>query len=271
MGLQIRVSNLAGPLCVIKASPESTLRDLKEEIALETGIAPTAQILTHGTKVLWADSDIAKALSAEGVCLTLVQCTAEQMHWQQKAEKDRSWLKYGAPEEARADRHVVLAAVAKDHVALKYACQELRGDRNFILAAVGCNHRALQYASKAVRADRDLAFAVVAEDGEALEHVSKVLRGDREFVLAAVAKRGFDLRFASKALRADREVVLAAVARNGMALMYASEELRGDREVVLVAVAQNRPALTLPPSSLARMGNWTTRSSSRQCGTTAWP
>jgi hypothetical protein len=95
-----------------------------------------------------------------------------------------------------------------------------------VLAAMAQNGYALRYASAELRADREVVLAAMAQHGYALEYASAELRADREVVLAAVAQHGYALRSASVELRADREVVLTAVAQNGDALQWASEELR---------------------------------------------
>jgi hypothetical protein len=121
--------------------------------------------------------------------------------------------------------------MAEDGCALQFASAELRADRQVVLTAVAQADDALQYALE------------YFYDGCALQFASAELRADREVVLAAMAQHGYALEYASAELRADREVVLAAVAQNGYALEYASAELRADREVVLTAVAQAGNAL----------------------------
>ncbi|NDB85401.1 MAG: DUF4116 domain-containing protein [Alphaproteobacteria bacterium] len=61
-----------------------------------------------------------------------------------------------ASAELKADRDVVLAAVAQDRVALKFASAELRADRGFVLAAVAEDGMALEYASDELRRDPQL-------------------------------------------------------------------------------------------------------------------
>ena len=55
------------------------------------------------------------------------------------------------PASARADREIVLAAVAQNGCALMFASEALRGDRDVVLVAVAENGKALDYASPELR------------------------------------------------------------------------------------------------------------------------
>jgi len=54
---------------------------------------------------------------------------------------------------------VVLAAVAQDGRALKYASAELQGDREVVLASVTQNHDALCFALSEMKSDREVGLA----------------------------------------------------------------------------------------------------------------
>lgn len=129
--------------------------------------------------------------------------------------------------------------MAQDGCALYYASEELRADREVILTAVA------QCGSENPRSDREVVLTAVAQCGEALQSSSTELLGDREVVLTAVVRHGYLLQFASAELRDDLEIVLTAVAQDGCALyhgyllQFASAESRDDSEVVLMAVAQD--------------------------------
>jgi hypothetical protein len=70
-------------------------------------------------------------------------------------------------------------------LALTQASEALRADRDFVLAAVARNGLALQCLLPHFRADRDIVLAAVAKNGRALEYASVELRANREVVLAA--------------------------------------------------------------------------------------
>ena len=145
--------------------------------------------------------------------------------------------------DGRADKDVMLAAVARDGSRLEVASDELRSDRDVVLTAVNNDGFALEYASETLRSDRQIVLSAVNTDGSALQYAAEVFRSDREVVLDAVNANGWALHFASDELRSDREVVLAAVNSYGIALLRASVELRSDPEVVLAAVKNTRNAL----------------------------
>eukprot|EP00754_Rhynchopus_humris_P024095 Rhum_TRINITY_DN14864_c1_g1::Rhum_TRINITY_DN14864_c1_g1_i1::g.122610::m.122610 len=133
----------------------------------------------------------------------------------------------------RADKTVVLAAVAASSEALEHASESLRADKEVVLAAASSEKRifwqTLQYASESLRADKEVVLAFVAKNSASLQHASDSLRADKEVVLTAASGEdifGQSLQYASESLRADKEVVLAFVAKNSAALQFASESLR---------------------------------------------
>ncbi len=139
-------------------------------------------------------------------------------------------------ETMRADRDVVLAALAANGIELRHAAAALRADRDVVLAAVRSNAFALEYAHASLRADRDVVRAAVESGGNALEFASKALQSDRRLVLAAVQSSGTALAHAHRRFRDDRDVVLAAVANDGDALEFASDRFRKSPDIVLAAV-----------------------------------
>jgi hypothetical protein len=172
---------------------------------------------------------------------------------------DAQALRY-ADRRLQADREVVLTAVVKDGLELEHASPRLRADREVVLTAVVEDGRALQHACARLKADREVVLAAVAHhNGEhkgdtsmALQHASTRLRADRQVVLAALAADGCALQHASTGLRADKEVVMAGVAQHWCAMSYASGQLLSDREFVLAAMAQDPRALLCADEQLLR-------------------
>jgi len=134
-----------------------------------------------------------------------------------------------------ADRDVVMAAVAQNRHAVRYASEELRNDKEIMLAAVTQYGPSLRYASKELCADREVVMAAIAQDSASLKYADEYFRNNKEVVLAAVKNYGPVLQYASKELRNNRGIVLAAVTRDGGALLYASEMLRKDEELIDIA------------------------------------
>mmetsp|Transcript_9581 Transcript_9581/g.21388 ORF Transcript_9581/g.21388 Transcript_9581/m.21388 type:complete len:200 (-) Transcript_9581:141-740(-) len=83
------------------------------------------------------------------------------------------------------------------------ALGELRKDRQMVLAAVNRNGIALKFASIDLQADRDVALAAVSQNGLALKFVANTLRADREVVLAAASKDSAALEYAADELLED--------------------------------------------------------------------
>lgn len=111
--------------------------------------------------------------------------------------------------------------------------EELRADKEVVLAAIA-REGAFCYdyiASPTLkRADRDVVLALVDSDGSLLEHASLELRGDRQIVRIAVRSCSHALKFASKALQADRELKAVASSR-------AKEEQRLMKQIAMKACA----------------------------------
>ena len=77
-------------------------------------------------------------------------------------------VRQNASPKLRGDRDVVLAALSKNGVALRYAAPELRRDRDVVLAALSSSDVALRYASPELRRDRDVVLAALFKNGVAL-------------------------------------------------------------------------------------------------------
>lgn len=131
----------------------------------------------------------------------------------------------------RGDRDTVLAAIAMNEEAMKFASDELKGARDFVLVAANHNKwRVLQFASAELQVDRDIVLATQGFDNT-----------NTASVLAAVTQNWHALQFASVALKEDRDVMLNIVTHQGRALQLALG-WGGDREIVLAAVKQNPDA-----------------------------
>ena len=139
----------------------------------------------------------------------------------------------------KADKDIVLAAVARYGDAIGYADSALQRDKDVMLAAVKQSSLVLSNNTVAQSADKEVILAAINAHGVGLQYASDDLKADKEVVLAAVKKDGWELRFAAEHLAADKDVVLAAVKQRGLALAHCSRELQHDKEVVLAAVAQN--------------------------------
>lgn len=245
MALQFHVTGLGGALCTVSMAPEASVPELKATIQETTGIASLSQRLLHDYREL--RSDLSCFMAGETILLTLIVRTPEQTRWLQEVATSRSvsfWLQH-APQAAREDREVVLAAVARDGRSLRFASRELQADREVVLAAIAQSSDSFAFASSALRADRRVVLTAIAKCGMALQHAAAELRADREIALKAVTSIGFALEHVSPELQVDREVVLTAVTENGFALLLLCPELKADREIVLAAVASDTRALGL--------------------------
>ena len=254
--LQLHIVGPGGTLCTVSSDPTWRLPDLKAAVETTAGIRKASQRLFHETTELLGESVLQELLPRfpPRVELLLVRRTPEQTAWLEALEQldDDSVLKWfrEAPEAARQDREVMLAAAGKNGYALQFASAELKADRAVVLQAVTQEGLALRFASAELKADRAVVWQAVTQDGLALLSASAELKADRAMVLHAVAQNGFALSYASEELKADCTVVMQAVAQCGYALRFASAELKADRVVVLQAVEQNGLALQFASAEL---------------------
>lgn len=260
MLLELRIANPSGASFNINLKSGATLADLREAIETQTGFDPISQRLVLGgsNKELRGNGalqDSLAGLALDGVVeLVLLRRTSDQVLWLQRLERQtakevKRWLGKQPPG-MRADREVMLEAVAMDSRCLQLASEELKGH--------GCEHEfwissklqvcklegdgvplhsckdgyALKYADDDVKADRDIVLVAVTSNGGALGHADPDLQDDKEVVITAVRNYGHALYHASPDLRADREVVVAAVAQDPNALKYATVGLRADKQLV---------------------------------------
>ena len=114
--------------------------------------------------------------------LNTAACETQALRLWRHAAKQRN-----ADAALKADKDVVLAAVAQDGLALEYASAALQADRDVVLAAVAQSGWGLQYASAALKADRDVVLAAVTQEGYALAYASAAPINDAAFLQPSVA------------------------------------------------------------------------------------
>lgn len=136
-------------------------------------------------------------------------------------------------------RHEVRQLISGE-VELDAMPEELRADRDIVAAALHADGHALQHASNDLKSDRPLVLAAVRENGLALSHAAKELCGDQDVVLTAVRQNGLALQHASSDLRASAFVVLEALAQNSQSARFVARELLDDRSFVISAAPFSR-------------------------------
>lgn len=214
----------------------------------EEGLAPMAAIMNSVWRLADAQFGSSEAEAEEAA--------ADSRSWRLgtwRAAVVEDWRQLAdAPEEVRADRGLLLAAVAVSRgAALKYASQELRGDPHVVLTAAAAGGESLADAATHLRGDREFVTKAIALDGSALRGASEELRRDRTLVLKAAEEgHGSALQGAADALRSDEAFVLSCAERDPQALQHASESLRNDRDFALRAVAKVQGALRHLPRRL---------------------
>eukprot|EP00971_Amphidinium_carterae_P015170 299903-Amphidinium_carterae.2 len=124
-----------------------------------------------------------------------------------------------------------MAAVSQNGQALAHASAKMKADRRMVLAAVASDGSALPYASEGFRESevtgkrKAAPFKMQARQLDFLINllaVCCIVIRDREIVLRAVSRSGSALRYASEELQCDREVALTAISQTRLALPYVS-------------------------------------------------
>ena len=173
------------------------------------------------------------------------------------------------PPVVQGDHLVVLAAVKKNGLVLRYAADELRADRGVVRAAVESNGNAIRHVKPPLSGDHrflqelvalsprslkciphlklndevEFVKKVLGQNGLCLEYVRGKFRSDPQIVRAAVTQNGKALQYATGVCMSDREIVRAAVESDGNALQYACDALREDKAIVRAAVENDGNAL----------------------------
>ena len=119
---------------------------------------------------------------------------------------------------------------------LASAPENVKADKDCVLAAVNQCGGLLRIAVLPLKANREVVLAAVQQDGHALQHAAEALKEDRAIVMTAVERCGMALRHAAESLKADHEVVMAAVKQDGHAFQYAGASMRGSPQAVMEAV-----------------------------------
>jgi len=118
-------------------------------------------------------------------------------------KQSKQSLRHASAEEC-ANREVVLKAIAKEVLDLKYAAQALLADHDFMLEAVSRTRQALRYASEQMRSDPEFMIAAVRNaHAPALQYASQELKSDSDFMLRAVVVDTKAVDYASEELLQD--------------------------------------------------------------------
>ena len=146
------------------------------------------------------------------------------------------------PSEFKADKEIVMTALANDGTALQLLSDEMKADKEVVLFAFSNGCKNLYHVSDELKADKDVVLAAVSNDGNTLKYASDVLKADKEVVMKAISCEGlyassYCIKYALKEFNPDKEMVLAIVSKLGNALEYAPQEFKADKEVVMKAIS----------------------------------
>merc|ERR1719237_20024 len=98
----------------------------------------------------------------------------------------------------------------KNGLVLEHAADHLRADKDVVLAAIAEDGNAFQFAADSLRSNKEFVLEAVKTSGKSLQFVPDHLRNDREIVKAAGARSGNALTFAKGGLNQNSETLKAA-------------------------------------------------------------
>jgi len=214
----------------------------------------------------------------------LIRQTFDMEYWLEEIGNDYKRLRK-APEELKADRDVVLAAIQQSPQAFKFASDALRADKEVAMAAVSKDVSLVDFMSLDLWEDLDLMMVCVPRRPNMYRHLSHEMRMNRELTWRVCEVTGDFLRHVPLELARDRdlalhtarhclprgvrqnslldtlgqqnsphagdkEVVLACAAVSRVRLRDVAEELREDLEVVRAILATNPDELQHAPTSI---------------------
>jgi hypothetical protein len=136
-----------------------------------------------------------------------------------------------ASTELRADRDIVMQAVARWGGALESAATKLQADREVVEAAVRWNGNALRWASQSIIGDKSFVRWAINSGFNMFQMLPERLRKDESIGKAAVRRSISYLHSLHPSMKSNREVMSAAINKQRKAINFASPELRGDRDI----------------------------------------
>ncbi|HDR9180278.1 TPA: DUF4116 domain-containing protein [Burkholderia vietnamiensis] len=139
------------------------------------------------------------------------------------------WL----PEESRADKDIIWAAMDVDSGYFYEIDPKLKNDKNFVLESIDKGYRILGGLSDELRADKEVVLHSVSRREP--RHLSENCR-DCQSDMGCRFCRGRLIKFASPELQSDREVALAALTDSLEAFEYVSPDLKTDRAFLIEMV-----------------------------------
>lgn len=284
--LELRISNLAGPLCTIGADQSWKLHNLKMAVQTATGILPECQrLLFNFMPFCEADELLVSILPSSGADLMLIRieepfCTLRAPHFTAVSLSESNMMTLeDAKLKCRNEPHcqgftyqylwqydgepegpVKIEFLSRDGFSFNLhgsGFDHRRRDERLVLFLDTEKDRELvlnvfrEYSDVLHQVmDREIICTAIQENPSAMQHVCLGLRADLDIVLGAVQLRGEVLQYASDLLRCNRVVVMAAVQQNPHALKYASPDLQADKDIVSAAMQVNMKALRFASEEL---------------------
>lgn len=210
--LRIDVLGLGGFLGEVVVGISGSVLDLKYTIQAALDIPVFEQQLVIDSQEL-RDCDELQSFFSQNSTVTLIRTSqAERTHWRKVLEKQPLALAR-APEWCKSDPELVHTAVLADPRVLEFASLILQASKRIVLDAVRREGLVIRFSDVKLRGDLKIVRCAVRSNPQALKYASADLRRNKSIVLQAVRKAGlFEwniLRFASDVLQNDADIIRA--------------------------------------------------------------
>ena len=128
----------------------------------------------------------------------------------------------------KADKEIVLLALKRCPLVLKFASQDLKKDKEVVSKAIKRDRSAFEFADESLKADREFVTEIRME----LKYLNDSFRKDKGFVINAVNHSANDILFIDPTLLKDETFLKEILAKNGDVLEYIEKKYRANKEFV---------------------------------------
>ena len=139
--------------------------------------------------------------------------------------------------EMQADKEIMINAVKKNGVVLKYASYELKNDHYIIKAAVKKSPYALKYATDEMQDNEKVVTAALkaynalkyhSSTSNPFQYASDELKNNEKIAKMAIIKDAAAFEYAGENIKSNRGIAIEAITKNGKMMQYVDDIFKSD-------------------------------------------
>lgn len=142
----------------------------------------------------------------------------------------------------RADKKLMLEAMARSHTAWEYLHPGLRNDVSFVLDIAEAQPSVIQKL-KSWFSNKELMLALIERRHEAVVYLNIILKEDKDFMLKAIVKNPLILNYVEPKFLGNKQFILGAIQEVPQAYIFADRKLKSSNSFMLKAVQLNTKIL----------------------------